>query len=233
MRPEHLAVIGALRALDADLLRRCQCWFGGGTAIVLALGEYRLSKDIDFLCADVDGYRDIRSRVVSGGTQALFDQSVRTIREFRSDQYGIRGIVAVDAIPLRFGIVREARIDLQGQTNPRLGVPELSPADQIAEKLLANADRGRDRASSYRDAIDLGMIARHRGPFPDAAWQKTARAYGAEIERQLEWVVTRLSDSQERQFVSDTLDMPMAQVQDAVDALTNEYRRRVPGDTQP
>ncbi len=51
-RPEHRAVATALRAMDHDLLTRCACWFGGGTEIVLDLGEYRLSKDIDFALLD-------------------------------------------------------------------------------------------------------------------------------------------------------------------------------------
>ncbi len=60
-RPEHRAIITALRSMNVPLLRRCRCWFGGGTAIVLAIGEYRLSKDMNFRCADVDGYRQVRS----------------------------------------------------------------------------------------------------------------------------------------------------------------------------
>jgi hypothetical protein len=219
--------------LDADLLVRCQCWFGGGTAIVLALEEYRLSKDIDFLCADVDGYRGIRSRIVAGGTRALFAEPVGTVRDFRTDQYGVRGIVAVGDVALRFEIVREARIDLTGQVNAALSVPELSPTDQIAEKLLANADRGRDRATSYWDAIDLGMMALHRGPFPEAAWQKATRAYGDKIGRQLAWAVAQQAEERERQFVAATLDMSAEHVQDAIEALTAEYRRNHPGAENP
>ena len=59
-RPEHQAVLCVLEAMDARLLADCRCWFGGGPAIVLAitaradgsepivlaLGEYRLSRDV-------------------------------------------------------------------------------------------------------------------------------------------------------------------------------------------
>lgn len=76
-RPEHRAVIAALRSMNVSLLRRCRCWFGGGTAIVLDVGEYRLSKDIDFLCADVDGYREVRSAVAAQGIAALFGRDIR------------------------------------------------------------------------------------------------------------------------------------------------------------
>ena len=98
-RPEHQAVATALRAMDHDLLMTCACWFGGGTEIVLDLGEYRLSKDIDFLCSDAGGYRKMRSLMVSQGASALFEDIVRTERAFKSDQYGIRGIVSVQEYP--------------------------------------------------------------------------------------------------------------------------------------
>jgi hypothetical protein len=55
-RPEHQAVATVLRTMDHDLLMTCACWFGGDTGIVLDLDEYRLSKDVDFLCPDTDGY---------------------------------------------------------------------------------------------------------------------------------------------------------------------------------
>ena len=97
-RPEHRAVAAALRAMDHDLLTCCACWFGSGTEIVLGLGEYRLSKDIDFLCSDANGYREMRSLVLSHGTSALFSGGVREERVFKSDQYGIRGIISLSRI---------------------------------------------------------------------------------------------------------------------------------------
>jgi hypothetical protein len=54
----------------------------------------------------------------------------------------------------------------------------LVSADRITEKLLANADRCQDRSTAYRDAIDLGMLGLHRGPFLDAALAKAELAYG-------------------------------------------------------
>lgn len=44
-------VMEALRALDAAALTRAECYFGGGTRIALALGEYRESADVDFVGA--------------------------------------------------------------------------------------------------------------------------------------------------------------------------------------
>ena len=62
-RPHHQRIAQVLAALDADLLQQTQCYFAGGTAIVLLLDEYRESLDIDFLCASQDGYRLLRNLV--------------------------------------------------------------------------------------------------------------------------------------------------------------------------
>jgi hypothetical protein len=50
-RPHHQRIATLLQAFDADLLLQANCYFAGGTAIVLSLGEYRESLDVDFLCA--------------------------------------------------------------------------------------------------------------------------------------------------------------------------------------
>ncbi len=34
--------------MRTDFLLQCQCWFAGGTAIVVKNGEYSLSLDVDF-----------------------------------------------------------------------------------------------------------------------------------------------------------------------------------------
>jgi hypothetical protein len=214
--------------MDPDLLLRCHCWFGGGTEIVLDLGEYRLSKDIDFLCADVAGYRTLRSLAVSRGACALFGAGIREHRAMKADQYGIRGIIAVNNTHLRFEIVREGRISLDGYKDLAWGVPRLSEADRITEKFLANSDRCQDRATSYRDAIDLGMLAHYRGHFPPSALAKAELAYGADIMRKLDWVVARLSDAAERRHAATSLGMDPSLVDVAVTALAKEV-----GEIQP
>jgi hypothetical protein len=227
-KPEHRAVGIALKSMDHALLVANQTWFAGGTEIVLDLGEYRLSKDIDFLCADSDGYRDMRSRVVSRGAAALFGAGVREERAARTDQYGIRGIISVGATSIRFEIVREGRITLEGRDDFRLGVPRLSNRDRITEKMLANADRCQDRATSYRDAVDLGMLAHRMGPFPDDALAKAERAYGDDILNKLSWVLERLADPAERGYASVALGMDLAVLTAAVVALRDEVRRLRP-----
>lgn len=197
----------ALRAMDHDLLLPCRCWFGGGTEIVLNLGEYRVSKDIDFLCADADGYRMLRGLAISDGAARLFGAGVRQARQFRADQYGIRGIVSVAGTALRVEIVREGRIALDGIADPALGVPRLSASDRAAEELLANADRCQDRATCYRDAIDLGMLTWRGGGLPASAFAKARLSYGDDIDRKLAWARERLADPAERRYAAQSLGM--------------------------
>lgn len=39
------------------LLSEAQCYFGGGTQLAMTYGEYRESRDVDFLCSSRDGFR--------------------------------------------------------------------------------------------------------------------------------------------------------------------------------
>lgn len=63
-RVHHQRIAALLGSLDSELLRADQCWFGGGTAIVLTHDEYRESLDLDFMVSDQSGYRDLRQRLV-------------------------------------------------------------------------------------------------------------------------------------------------------------------------
>ncbi len=71
-RREHRLIAEALAAMDADLLLSSHCYFGGGTAIVLQNQEYRRSLDVDFLCADVAGYRELRGRATDRALRGCF-----------------------------------------------------------------------------------------------------------------------------------------------------------------
>jgi len=221
-RPEHRAIAAALHAMDHDLLTDSKCWFGGGTEIVLDLGEYRLSRDVDFLCADADGYREMRTRAVSQGVRGFFAAEIQERRAFKVDQYGIRGIVSAGDIDIKVEIIRKGRIDLDGQPDSALGVPRLILADRVAEKLLANADRCQDRSTAYRDAVDLGMLALHRGPFPPIALAKAERAYGDDVGRKLVWVLERLSHPDERNRAASVLGMDLGLLEAAARTLAEE-----------
>lgn len=218
-RPEHISIAKALRAMDAALLERTRCYFGGGTAIVLQNGEYRLSVVVDFLCADVDGYRQLRNAVDLSGAAALFNGDVRSLREFRTDQYGIRGLVSLDDRPIKFEIVREARIPLSGATSKELSVPVLSMESQFAEKLLANADRRLDRAVGSRDAVDLGYLALSHGGIPLEAVKLAEHAYGDLIARAVGQALERLANPEEAEVAAQTLQMQLGDVRKAADAL--------------
>lgn len=193
-RPHHRRIARVLEALDGERLRELQCWFGGGTAIALLHGEYRESVDIDFLTSNLDGYRELRQLLRDGSTRfALVRQgapSVALERPIRTDQYGIRTMLLVDDVPIKFEIVLEGRIQLAvpGTSDALCGVPTLTALDLAASKLLANADRWRDDSVFGRDALDLAMMdmpPRRLRP----AIEKAAGAYGDSITKSMRLAV--------------------------------------------
>lgn len=193
-RPHHQRIAKFLACLDADFLTRCGCYFGGGTAIVLSLNEYRESVDVDFLCSSMDGYRTLRNTITSASLGDILAQPVELARDVRADRYGIHTFVRVDGTPIKFEIVSEGRIDLSGTMDRVFGVPTLSREDMYAEKLLANADRCGDVSVASRDAIDLAMLIGHWGVVPQEAWAKARRAYGQSIDTAYMKAIDLVSD---------------------------------------
>jgi hypothetical protein len=177
-RPHHQRIAKILQALNSDLLLQAECYFAGGTAIVLSLAEYRESVDVDFLCASNAGYRLLRNTVTANGLGALLNEPLNHLREVHTDRYGIRTILEVDGTPIKVEFVREDRIQLSGYYDEILGVPILAKSDMYAEKLLANADRGLDKFVKSRDLIDLAMMIDCWGDIPKEALNKVHEAYG-------------------------------------------------------
>ena len=186
-KDRHREIARLLAALDAGLLQDCECWFAGGTAISMLLGEYRRSDDVDFLCSSSDGYRRLREEVFHRGLAAL-GADLPVVRDARADQYGIRCVLGTLDNPIKFEVVREARIDLSPGEDVIEGVALLSRPDLYAEKLLANADRGLDRAALFRDFIDLCMMSRAWPEVREAACAKAVAAYGDVVPSMLDKV---------------------------------------------
>lgn len=185
-RPAHREVLAVLSAMNADFLRDSECYFGGGTRIVLELGEYRESKDIGFLCASQEGYRTLREAIGHASLGRIAAGSVKLARDVRTDQYGIRTFFVTSIGTLKFEIVREARIGLAGSAVARLPVPCLDRPHCFAEKFLANADRGLDAATLSRDIVDLAfMIEAWEIADAEAGLAIAESAYGASVRRSI------------------------------------------------
>lgn len=224
-KPEHEVIADALRRMNHQMLMDNKCWFGGGTAIVLRLGEYRRSLDVDFLCSDTDGYRELRNALVGQGPKALFPDDIKSVREVLADQYGIRMFLEHRGLPIKFEIVRESRIMVEGEADPVLQVPTLFVRDMFAEKLLANSDRCMDRSTAYRDAIDLGKLVEATGSIPDDALAKAIAAYGDDIERKAVWVVNKLCSRDEVLNASQALQMNARIAAKAIASLRQDLQR--------
>jgi hypothetical protein len=192
-------VAEVLSMLDAPLLAEHNCWFGGGTAIVLDNGEFRESVDIDFLVSDQQSYRQLRQIVKDQGLDALATRELELGRPPFVDGYGIRTSVLVAGVAIKFEIIHEGRLSLDTPSSEDeiCGVRRLTRTDQVASKLLANDDRWADTSTFSRDLIDLAMMK------PDtialrAGARKAVDAYGETVGESLNKAVTYLQDRPQR-----------------------------------
>jgi len=230
IRPHHQRIAKVLESLDADLLKRHNCLFAGGTAIALAYGEYRESVDMDFLVSDLASYRYLRNSVREQDLQALMkstDAGQFQTSDIRSDQYGIRTKVFVEGKPIKFEIVLEGRI---GLAKPRkkdsiLGVASLTKLDMAASKLLANSDRGLDMGMHCRDVIDLAMLNLSKSEFTEAT-TKVEAAYGEAILQDLAKVIGILGEANgllERCMKAMDVSVPRALLWQNISKLKNLF----------
>ena len=197
-RPRHRTVFAALRALDAEFLARGECFFGGGTRIVLALGEYRESADVDFLCANRAGYRALRATVSDTSLGRMAKPGLKLAREVIADRYGIRTFLDVGGEKIKLEIILEGRIALSGGVVAGLPVPALDTASCCAEKFLANADRWSDESALGRDVIDLAFMAARWGREPLRAGVTAATdAYGKVVASAAKRAATKMLESAE------------------------------------
>lgn len=195
-REHHRRIATVLASLEAGVLAANACLFGGGTAMALRYGEYRESVDIDFLVSEPSGYRELRQRLT--GADGLYaiaapDPPWKQARDLRADQYGIRTMIRLDEIEIKFEIVLEARMHLQppGPDDQLCGVATLTPLDMATSKLLANSDRWADDSVFSRDLIDLAMMAPPEALLRDAI-AKAQAAYGTSVTADLKRAIDAL-----------------------------------------
>lgn len=215
--------------LDGPLMAEHNCWFGGGTAIVLDNGEFRESVDIDFLVSDQQSYREIRQLVKEQGFDSLATHQVELGRAPVVDGYGIRTSVLVAGVAIKFEIIHEGRIglDTPSPDDEICGVRILTSVDQVATKLLANDDRWADTSTFSRDLIDLAMMK------PDieslrAGARKAVAAYGATVGASLGKAVSHIHDRPQRLdecIRALKIDMPRAVVWQAIRDLSARCAR--------
>lgn len=183
-RLQHRSIEDLLVELDGERLRAAHCYFGGGTAMFMRFGEWRVSSDIDFMVSDWAGYKAIRAQIVERGIGVV--GALDPLREVIADRYGIRTLVTSGTGPIKFEIVHEGRIafDPPSQGDEVCGITTLSVGDMVASTLLANDDRWADRALFSRDVVDLAML-----PADAAQWSagrgKAVGAYGPSVDKNL------------------------------------------------
>jgi hypothetical protein len=183
-RPHHQIIEKILGSFNSAALLDAKCYFAGGTAISLALNEFRESVDIDFLCASQEGYKFIRNAVNMNDLGELLNIPLNHIRGVRAERDKVSTYVELSGVPVKIEIVREGRIDISKAEDISISpsnIALLSKDDLFAQKLLANADRGLDTHSKSRDIIDLAAMIEEWGEIPQKSWNKACEAYGNQI----------------------------------------------------
>ena len=176
-REHHRRIEKVLQSLNVRLFRENDCYFGGGTAIALLLGEYRESVDVDFLTSSLEGYRAIRAATTYDTLGDLLTNPLDEIR-MRKDRDKITALVKVDGEPVKVECFIEARMELDQPREEICGYSVLTREDLYAEKLLAISDRGTDTSVMSRDIVDLAMMVDAWGALPEISLNKAYRAYG-------------------------------------------------------
>lgn len=220
----HQKIQHILRSLKPDFFKDVGAYFGGGTLLSLRYGEYRWSKDIDFICPVGDGYRQLRTAVMDAGYDAIFQsqQGIELPRAIKADQYGIRFAVVIDGTVIKFEIVAEARIQLEApEFLDWLAIPCLSFVDSCAEKLLANADRWHDTAVESRDLIDLAML-RLQAPIPEISYFKAEAAYPVRSSLQKAIVAFQQKSDYRKSCFKSLQIKKLSQVIDGLDLLAQD-----------
>lgn len=194
-RALHQRIGRVLALMDAAFLEEAECYFGGGTQLVMSHGEFRESRDIDFLVSSKPGLRMLRETVNERSLGRIFKGKIHLAKEVRAERDAIRTYIAEDPSlePLKFEIVVDGRIDLKGAMDNVLGVPRLELPCAIAEKLLANADRGRAKEHRARDVVDLAFVGLDVDDMALVAGCELAQsAYGQVILKELDEVLKML-----------------------------------------
>ena len=150
----HNKIADILRSLDSDFFWANRSYFGGGTRLSLEHGEYRVSYDIDFL-VDGNSYGDFRRAVGGEHIDPLFLQPATPDAYVHLN----RDKMLFSINEVKFEVVHENRISLNEPVAMEgFELPCLAPIDQIATKLLANADRWNDQGALSRDLLDLCVL---------------------------------------------------------------------------
>ena len=222
----HNKILTILESFNQKLLNESFAYFGGGTLITLDFGEYRCSKDVDFICpVSTSGYKRLRTAIYDGGYEALFDDLTQIeIGHSTTDQYGIRMLVIVGELRIKTEIIAEVRFELDP---PRYlewtPVPCLSLNDCFTSKLLANSDRYMDSSVEARDLIDLSVLRLH-SPIPSSAIDKAESAY--EVMRPLKEAVERFQskpDFRDKCFSGLQIDnIQIPKIIDGIDLLAKD-----------
>jgi hypothetical protein len=205
-RHRHNIIHHLLQQFNTPYLEANNILFGGGTRISLALGEYRESIDIDFLCPSTASYRAARSVISSSSLGELVNGDIKFAREIQVSRYAIRTVAEFEDTKVKMEFISLDDYQLNPMQNSPFGVPCIDIDSCYITKLLAHADRQGDPLK--KDFIDLMKMYEHWGEPSSKVWAEVERHYGSASKASIEKQLGRFIDDQEVVFNNCTsMDM--------------------------
>lgn len=172
------AALISLRAFNCDFLLANRTYLTGGAAVAMQFGVFRQTRGINLVCASRAGFVALRNEVSKNSLGSLFcpDQQISHSFLGAYDHAEFSGVIQLQTNYVTFANVRyrvlfEPRIDLEGEVHPAYKVPVLSRNHLFVAKLLSNADRSLLPRVSLIDIVDLAVMIADEGQIPPQAWQ--------------------------------------------------------------
>lgn len=144
----------------------------------MQFGVFRQTRGINLVCASRAGFIALRNEVSKDSLGSLFctDQQLSHSYLGTYDHAGFSGSIQLQSTSLsrvnvRYRVIFEPRIDLEGEVHPAYKVPVLSRSHLFVAKLLSNADRALLPRVSLNDMVDLAVMIADEGQIPPQAWQ--------------------------------------------------------------
>ena len=173
----------ALAIFNKDFLRKNHVLVGGDTRIVMELGQYRESGNIDFLCLDTQSFRAVRAQVSTTSLGEITTNPFELAREVICDQYGIRTVISINGISLTVAIKNLTGFRLKKAIKAPFPAECIDRSSCYITKILSLTDGG--MAPAKTDFIDLLMMFHQWGAPPQEVWAEVDRHYGTTSKQKL------------------------------------------------
>ena len=166
----------AMVNFNKNFLRMNHVLVGGDTRIVMELGQYRESGNIDFLCLDTQSFRKVRAQVSATSLGEVTTKPFELSREVVCDQHGIRTVISINETSLTIEIKNLTGFRLKKATEAPFPIGCIDRPSCYITKILSLTDSA--RVLDKTNFIDLLMMFHQWDAPPQEVWAEVDRHYG-------------------------------------------------------